>query len=59
MFFFEFGPKAWDVSAYQIIIKQAGGMYSDFEGNEFALGGTSLATNGLLHEEMLKIIKVA
>lgn len=56
---FEMGPKAWDISAYQIIIKQAGGKYSDFDGNEYALGGTSLATNGLVHEEMLQIFKEA
>ncbi len=56
---FEMGPKAWDISAYQIIIKQAGGKYSDFDGDEYALGGTSLATNGLVHKEMLKIIKSA
>ncbi|NMC35558.1 inositol-phosphate phosphatase [Candidatus Beckwithbacteria bacterium] len=57
--FFEIGPKAWDVSAFQIIIPQAGGKYSDFEGNTLGLGGTSLATNGLLHEEMLRIIKTS
>jgi len=57
--FFEFGPKAWDISAFQIIIKQAGGKYSNFEGNELALGETSLATNGLLHQEMLRIIKAS
>lgn len=56
---FEIGPKAWDISAYQIIIKQAGGKYSDFDGNEYALGGTCLATNGLVHEEMLQIFKEA
>lgn len=49
---FEAGAKPWDISAFQIIIKQAGGKYSDFSGDEFALGPTSLATNGLLHEEM-------
>lgn len=53
---FEKGPKAWDISAYQIIIKQAGGKYSDFSGNELALGETSLATNGLLHNDMLKLL---
>lgn len=57
--FFEFGPKAWDISAFQIIIKQAGGKYSDFEGDEYALGGTSLATNSLLHQQMLQIIKAS
>lgn len=57
--FFEFGPKAWDISAYQIIIKQSGGKYSDFDGDELALGGTCLATNGLLHKEMLQIIRAS
>jgi len=57
--FFETGIKPWDISAFQIIIRQAGGKYSDFEGNEYALGPTSLATNGLLHPEMLRIIKAS
>lgn len=57
--FFEFGPNAWDISAFQIIVKQAGGRYSDFAGNQLALGGTSLATNGLLHQEMLKILNAS
>lgn len=56
---FEMGPKAWDISAYQIIIKQAGGKYSNFDGNEYALGDTTLATNGLVHEEILSIIKAS
>lgn len=55
---FESGAKPWDISAFQIIIKQAGGKYSDFDGDEFALGPTSLATNGFLHNEMLKIFNI-
>lgn len=54
---FEIGAKPWDISAFQIIIKQAGGKYSDFSCDESALGPTSLATNGLLHTEILKIFK--
>lgn len=54
---FEPSTHEWDISAYQIIIKQAGGKYSDFSGNESALGPTSLATNGLLHEQMLAVLK--
>lgn len=54
---FEPATKPWDISAYQLIIKQAGGRYSDFYGNDLALGPTSLATNGLLHKEMLKTLK--
>jgi histidinol-phosphatase len=56
---FENSVKAWDISAYQIIIKQAGGRYSDFSGNDFALGGTSIATNGLFHDQMLAVLKEA
>lgn len=56
---FEPTVKPWDVSAYQVIIKQAGGRYSDFQGNEHALGPSSLATNGLVHNQMLKILKNA
>lgn len=54
---FEPYTKPWDISAYQIIIKQAGGTYSDFYGNESALGPTSLATNGKLHNTMLALLK--
>lgn len=53
---FEPSVKPWDVSAYQIILKQAGGKYSDFSGDELALGPSSLATNGLLHEDLVKIL---
>ncbi|HSW89011.1 MAG TPA: inositol monophosphatase [Candidatus Saccharimonadales bacterium] len=53
---FEPYTKPWDISAYQIIMKQAGGKYSDFFGNETALGPTSLATNGKLHNALLEIL---
>lgn len=54
---FEPAVKPWDISAFQIIIKQAGGKFSDIYGNEAALGPTVLATNGLLHNEMLELLK--
>jgi histidinol-phosphatase len=54
---FEPYTKPWDISAYQIILKQAGGKYSDFYGNEQALSPTSLATNGHLHGIMVTILK--
>lgn len=54
---YENGPKPWDISAYQIIIKQAGGRHTNFFGEETIAGPTSLATNGVLHEEMLSIFR--
>src|SRR3972149_3796794 len=46
-----------DVSAWTIIVKQAGGKYSDFYGNEDTLGPTSLATNGKIHSQLMEILK--
>ncbi len=51
--FWEFGLKPWDTAAGVLIVREAGGMVSDLEGQPYALGGASiLASNGLVHEEM-------
>jgi myo-inositol-1(or 4)-monophosphatase len=51
--FWEFGLKPWDTAAGVVIVKEAGGMVSDFEGRPYRLGGpTILASNGRIHEEM-------
>lgn len=47
----------WDVSAGALIVKEACGMATDFEGNEFNLkSGDILTSNGKIHDEILKII---
>ncbi len=47
----------WDLSAFHVIIPEAGGRLTDFNGNDiFANGNRSLpavATNGVLHDEIL------
>lgn len=49
------GP--WDIAAGTLILQQAGGRVTDFEGGQtFYSGRELLATNGLIHEEMLSII---
>jgi myo-inositol-1(or 4)-monophosphatase len=51
--FWEFGLNKWDVAAGVLLIEEAGGKVSDFEGKPYQLGGpVILATNGLIHEEM-------
>jgi myo-inositol-1(or 4)-monophosphatase len=51
--FWEFGLNKWDVAAGVLLIEEAGGRVSDFEGRPYQLGGpVILATNGLIHEEM-------
>ena len=54
--FWEFGLKPWDTAAGVVIVEEAGGTISDLEGKPYVLGGKSiLATNGLIHGEMLKM----
>lgn len=47
----------WDYAAPAILIEEAGGKSSDFTGAPKLDSGNFLATNGLLHEKVLKILK--
>ncbi len=50
--FWEFGLNKWDTAAGVLLIEEAGGKVSDFEGKPYQLGGpVILATNGLIHAE--------
>ncbi len=56
--FWELGLKAWDVAAGALIVNEAGGRVTDFEGkNNFLYGGRLLASNGLIHNKMKSLIK--
>lgn len=55
--FWEMKLKAWDVAAAALIVTEAGGRITDFKGGEFSIfGGRCLASNGLIHDEMLAIL---
>ena len=47
----------WDLAAPQVIVEEAGGTFTDLGGVPTAEGGDALATNGLLHEEALAIVR--
>jgi histidinol-phosphatase len=40
----------WDIAAPSLLIEEAGGRITDFEGRRILDGGTILATNGAIHE---------
>jgi histidinol-phosphatase len=46
----------WDAAAPFVLIEEAGGRVTDFEGNRSVLNRTFLATNGRLHDEVLGIL---
>jgi histidinol-phosphatase len=46
----------WDVAPFLTILPEAGGTFSDFTGAVTADGGTALAANAALHDEILGIL---
>ncbi|MBN1114830.1 MAG: inositol monophosphatase [Oligoflexia bacterium] len=56
--FYEETLKPWDVAAGSLIITEAGGMVSDFNGGPFTVYSEQIvATNGLLHGEILNVLQ--
>jgi histidinol-phosphatase len=43
----------WDVAALQVIVAEAGGRLTDFEGWPFHRRGSCLSTNGAIHDQIL------
>ncbi len=58
--FWELKLQPWDVAAGRVIVLEAGGRVSDFQNYETGLSAEeSLATNGLIHEQMVNILKMS
>lgn len=59
--FWERGLSPWDVAAGRLLVEEAGGRVSDFSGAEWVdlkeYGRETLATNGRIHDAMLKMIQ--
>ena len=43
----------WDVAALQVIVEEAGGIFTDLTGKAAPDGGSAVCTNGLLHSQVL------
>jgi histidinol-phosphatase len=50
------GVGEWDLAAVQVIVEEAGGRFSDRAGNSRIDSGSAIASNGLLHDELLTAI---
>lgn len=56
--FFEANLKPWDIAAGTLIVQEAGGLVTDYQGNSNCIFGNSiLAASPILHEQMMNIIQ--
>jgi len=55
--FWEMDLQPWDTAAGVVILEEAGGRVTDFSGGEFSIyGNQMIASNGRLHEEMMRVL---
>ncbi|AVP69469.1 histidinol-phosphatase [Prescottella equi] len=43
----------WDLAPLDLLVREAGGRFTSLEGSDGPHGGSAVATNGLLHDEVL------
>jgi histidinol-phosphatase len=55
----EVGLSSWDAAAPSVLVEEAGGGVSDFEGRRSVDSGTFVASNGILHEQILERLRGA
>jgi myo-inositol-1(or 4)-monophosphatase len=56
--FWEYNLSPWDVAAGYLIVQEAGGRITNFDGTPYSIWDKeTLATNGLIHDVMLRHIK--
>lgn len=56
--FWEYNLNSWDVAAGYLIVQEAGGRITNFDGSPYSVfDKETLATNGHIHEDMLQLIR--
>jgi histidinol-phosphatase len=51
------GVHIWDVAGLRVIIEEAGGKFTDWQGNSTVSTPDCIATNGILHDVVLKFLQ--
>ncbi|MEV7557371.1 histidinol-phosphatase [Streptomyces sp. NPDC048331] len=47
----------WDMAAIAVVVQEAGGRFTSLDGVDGVHGGNAAASNGLLHAEMLELLR--
>ncbi|MBF0217588.1 MAG: inositol monophosphatase [Candidatus Omnitrophica bacterium] len=57
--FWEFGLNPWDMAAGQLLVKEAGGIVTDMEGEELNIFKKNIiASNSSIHSELLSLLSI-
>ncbi len=51
------GEAPWDIAAASVIVEEAGGRLTDFQGRRTVNSGVSVTSNGLLHDALLALLR--
>ncbi len=52
-----FGCSLWDIAPFVVITREAGGLFTDWQGGVAESARTHLASNGALHPELLTLVQ--
>jgi histidinol-phosphatase len=53
----EAGVQIWDLAPLQILVEEAGGKFTDLDGNPTHASGSCIASNGHVHEHVLRALR--
>ncbi len=55
--FVEGGVQIWDIAPLRVLVEEAGGRFTDHQGNPTHANGTCVASNGAVHEHVLAALR--
>jgi myo-inositol-1(or 4)-monophosphatase len=56
--YWEYDLSSWDISAGALLVQEAGGRFTDLNGEDFTLRTRKMcATNGKVHDEILRVLR--
>ncbi len=53
----EAGVQVWDIGPMPVLVEEAGGRFTDLAGNPTHLSGHCVASNGLVHDHVLAVLR--
>jgi histidinol-phosphatase len=52
----EAGAQIWDIAALRVLVEEAGGRFTDLDGRATHASGSCVASNGLVHDHVLRAV---